>query len=241
MASPQKENGYVPIANELVEQLARLRINGEAMQVLWVIIRKTYGYQKKEDAIALSQFCLATGLNKPAVCRALNKLKALNMIIQKDNAIAKSYRLNKDFDTWKPLSKKITVIEKDNDVIEKDKKRYRKRVLQKKENNYTKDTTRASQSDAGIIARVIASFEGVNPNYARWYANPPQRSAVDRLLVLHGLDTLARVISLLPKTNAKAYFPTVTTPVQLENEWARLESKLKQEKDKNINNGRGLA
>jgi len=33
MASPQLENGYTRIANELMEALARIRIPGEARQV----------------------------------------------------------------------------------------------------------------------------------------------------------------------------------------------------------------
>ena len=49
MVSPQWENGYTKIANEILESLARIRINGEARQVLDVIIRKTYGYGKKTE------------------------------------------------------------------------------------------------------------------------------------------------------------------------------------------------
>ena len=53
---PQLENGYTKIANELLEAIAAIRIPGEAMQVLLVIIRKTYGYCKKKDAISISLF-----------------------------------------------------------------------------------------------------------------------------------------------------------------------------------------
>lgn len=112
MASPQCENGYTKIANEIMESLARIRIPGEARQVFDVILRKTYGYNKKEDAISLSQFCLATGITKPNVCAALKKLKEMNLITQNHNAIANVYSINKDYSQWKPLPKKITQLPK---------------------------------------------------------------------------------------------------------------------------------
>ncbi len=120
MANPQLENGYTQIADELVEAWARTRIPGEARQVYDVILRKTYGFNKKADCISLSQFSLATGLKKPHVCRALNVLRSMNLIAEKDNDIANMRRINKDFDSWKPLPRKITVAEKGNN-------RYRKR------------------------------------------------------------------------------------------------------------------
>lgn len=123
MANPQCEDGYTKIANELLEAQAKTRIPGEARQVLDAIARKTFGYNKREDAISLSQFVLATGIKKPNVVRAIKQLQAMNLIIKTDNGKTQIYRINKDFETWKPLSKAIT-------------NRYQKRYPQKKENNY---------------------------------------------------------------------------------------------------------
>jgi len=47
MKSPQTENGYIKIANELWDALTGIRIPGEVRQVLDYIFRKTYGYNKK--------------------------------------------------------------------------------------------------------------------------------------------------------------------------------------------------
>jgi phage replication O-like protein O len=123
----QLENGYTRIANEILENLASIRISGEAMQVLLVIIRKTYGFRKKSDTIALAQFSKLTGLNKPAVCRAVKKLEQMGIIIIKkdnvinnDNRMASEYAINKDFEKWEPLSKKITLSKKIKNVIKKD-------------------------------------------------------------------------------------------------------------------------
>jgi len=109
MASPQAENGHIDIANEIAEQFCRYRISGEEWMVLWAIIRKTYGWKKKEDRIALSQFAVMTGLKKPHIVRALRKLqsKRIIIVIKNDTTDINSYRFNKDFDKWESLSKKI--------------------------------------------------------------------------------------------------------------------------------------
>lgn len=120
MASPQIENGYTRIANELMEAFAAIRIPGEARQVVDVIIRKTYGYNKKNDYISLSQFANLTGMKRPTVARALKKALLMG-VIKKDNTYPASYCINKDFSTWKVLSKKITVLSKKiMGVIKKD-------------------------------------------------------------------------------------------------------------------------
>ena len=145
MANPQKENGYTAIANEIVDKFCQYRISGEEWLVLWVILRKTYGFNKKEDNISLSQFAVMTGLKRPTVVRAINKLvsKKLLLIIQKATSFGNKYSFNKDFDTWKVVSKQLPrgivllskkimpVIQKDNGVLSK-------KIHTK--DNYTKDT-----------------------------------------------------------------------------------------------------
>jgi len=120
VANPQLKNGYIKIATEIMEALIKYRIPGEQMQCLLFIIRKTYGWNKKEDAIALSQFTEATKMSKQAVCRALKNLANKNIVIKKDNAVTTTYQFNKKYKTWKPLSKKITLSKKIISVIKKD-------------------------------------------------------------------------------------------------------------------------
>jgi phage replication O-like protein O len=132
MASPQLENGYVRIANEVLEALIRYRIPGEQMQCVLCVIRKTWGYGKKKDRIPISQFYEYTKIKKPNIIRALKELIKKN-VIKKDNEMPPSYWFNKNYDTWKTLSKKII-------VIKKDKKSYQKRYPQKtKENSTSKE------------------------------------------------------------------------------------------------------
>src|SRR3990167_1120803 len=109
MANPQVENGYLRIATEIFEALCGIRIPGETRQVIDVVIRKTYGYNKKEDCISLSQFCLLTGMRRGGVCRAINKAVSMNIlkVISKEaNGKGNKYCIVKDFDSWKSLAKK---------------------------------------------------------------------------------------------------------------------------------------
>ena len=114
MANPQKEDGYIALANDIVDALAKIRLSGEEMQCLWVIIRKTYGWHKKEDKISLSQFANMTGIKRQNVLRALNHLssKKIIAVIKNDDSNITGYRFIKDFDKWIPLSKKITLSSK---------------------------------------------------------------------------------------------------------------------------------
>ena len=83
------------------------------------------------------------------------------------------------------------------------------------------------------ISEIIFSFKEVNPSYKKYFGNTTQRKAVDRLLLEHGKEKLLATIIFLEKSNKVKYAPTITTPVQLEDNLGKLiawSSKLKEEK-----------
>ena len=84
-SSPQLEEGYTRIANEFIEGLCKIRLGGYERRVLDAIIRKTWGFQKKEDRISNSQICEMTGLHKAHVSRSLHTLKFLNIVTKNGN------------------------------------------------------------------------------------------------------------------------------------------------------------
>jgi phage replication O-like protein O len=104
MANPQPDN-FTRISNELLEQLAKFRICGEAMQILLVIIRKTYGFNKKKDKISFSQFSKQTNIKRSNCFRAIKKLEKMNLITVKRNANSSIYSIQKDYDLWKIMPK----------------------------------------------------------------------------------------------------------------------------------------
>lgn len=119
MANPQCEDGFVRIATEVWDQLCRIRIPGEVRQVVDVVIRKTWGFNKKWDWIPLSQFCQFTGISKSHIIRALRKAKQMKLVAQKGNKSGVSYCFNKNYDQWKPLPKKATLPKKETSVAKK--------------------------------------------------------------------------------------------------------------------------
>ena len=127
MASPQPDQ-HTRLSNEILEKLAMIRISGEARQMLDVILRKTYGWGKKNDDIATSQFMQLTGLKAFAVHKARRKLLDMNLITitKKGNGITQkgysqvlNYTFQKDYDKWLPLPKKVTVTKKGIQVLPK--------------------------------------------------------------------------------------------------------------------------
>lgn len=102
MASPQTENGFTPIANEILEKLCELRLSGYEWQVLMVLFRKTYGWQKPHDRISLSQFGAMTKIKPSHVSRTLNKLLKKRIITQIGNTIPQIYSFQKDYDKYLP-------------------------------------------------------------------------------------------------------------------------------------------
>lgn len=130
MISPQKENGYTPIANEIMDALAKIRIPGQARQVLDFILRKTYGWNKKQAIISLSQFVEGTGLSKVSICKGLNKLLEMKIITKLGNAKSYFTKLGNDFDVtygfqkqyklWLTLPKKVTSQKSKNTLPKKE-------------------------------------------------------------------------------------------------------------------------
>ena len=101
MASPQIENGYTKIANEILEKLVNTPLLGAEFQVLLYIIRKTYGYNKKQDRISFTQFEKATGISRQTINKTIKNLVAKGMIVKiylPENNLG--YTFVKDHEKW---------------------------------------------------------------------------------------------------------------------------------------------
>ena len=94
--------------------------------------------------------------------------------------------------------------------------------------NLTKLNTAARGAASGdgfnvLGAEIIKAFEEVDPRNKTYYGNTSQRNACDFLIEQYGLDEVMKRISILPKTNKIAYFPSITSPVQLRDKWVQLQ------------------
>lgn len=149
MANPQAENGHVDIANEIIEALAHYRIPGEAMQCLWVVFRKTYGWKKVEDEISLSQFSILTGLSRSSTVRGIKWLvtKKILLCYKEVTTYANKYKFNKNFDLWcvsykKDTTKKVTGVTKKIPQVVTKKKIVPVTLLSHTKDTSTKDTSK---------------------------------------------------------------------------------------------------
>ncbi|NLJ38092.1 MAG: replication protein [Candidatus Atribacteria bacterium] len=116
MANPERTDGCIDIANEIVDQFLQINLSSYEWRVLWAILRKTYGYcelkngkpykdkngfwvKKKMDPISYSQFEKLTGLKRWHIARAIKKLLQKNIIKKEEGSIIK-YGLQKDYILW---------------------------------------------------------------------------------------------------------------------------------------------
>lgn len=80
MASPQIEDGYTRIANELLDALFRFDFSKRQYKVVLYVIRRTYGFHKTKDIITNGEIAEATGLNRRNVISTISELVEMNVL-----------------------------------------------------------------------------------------------------------------------------------------------------------------
>lgn len=103
--------------------------------------------------------------------------------------------------------------------------------------NRTKTSELSTEHSSGEIVTVIDAFREWNPAAKTWYGRKPYREAIQRLLDEYGLEMVCRVVAALPQTNQQRFFPSITTPIALEQKWKQLEaaySRYKQDNEINV-------
>ena len=204
MANPQIEDGHVDIANEIVEYLAKYRLSGQEWQVIWVILRKTWGWHKKKDRLSLGYIAKMTLMKRPAVSRAINKLVDKG-VIKKDNSYINIYMFNKDFETWKTVIRKDTMVSKKiTGVIKKDNKTVIKKDTTTKEN--TKETITKE-----IISSQIKNLLGLFPEMMQeeiqvYWDNAAQKNKTGIITEGRKLTLLTELYNLMKRTNDNNLF-----------------------------------
>lgn len=228
MANPQKENGYTPIANELLEALGRHRFAGSEVRVLLAVLRYTYGFNRKTADLSLSFLARATGMRRERVVDAVRILGRKNVLLRQKSRCA----FNKNWEQWvgrksvprtekRPTPGRKSVLEVGRKSVPK--KDNDKENIVKKTSFLTGDAgSVADDGDELNINSLIGLFEPINPSWRRLYPNKSQRASLHRLLKQHGEDALRRLIGILPQVIGKPYAPVITTPVQLEDKMGSL-------------------
>lgn len=103
MANPQRENGYTGIANEILEQITKLHLNGTQYSIILTLWRFTYGFQRCEHDLSVSFISKATDTSTRAIKKEIRSLISRNIILvprESTKSESRVLRFNKDYDTW---------------------------------------------------------------------------------------------------------------------------------------------
>ncbi|MFK7696418.1 replication protein [Paenibacillus sp. HJGM_3] len=101
MANVQPEHGYTKIADEILEQMARIKLSPTQYRILFVVWRYTYGFNRKQHELSLSFIQQATELDIRNIRRELKDLEERKIIFQKvSGGQARVIQFNKDYEQW---------------------------------------------------------------------------------------------------------------------------------------------
>jgi hypothetical protein len=101
---------------------------------------------------------------------------------------------------------------------------------------YPIDTISHSNTNTNIIkfnilgADIIKKFEDIDPKNKKYYGNKSQRASCDFLLDEYGLDKVFKVIDIIKRKRGTPYFPSITSPYELQQKWTKVGEALKREK-----------
>ena len=103
MASPQKENGYTTISNELLEALCKYKISSTQLRILLFIARYTYGFGRKSAELSNSFISVGIGIDKSKIPREIRDLISKNIVvITQEPTFSKPRKIgiNKNYESW---------------------------------------------------------------------------------------------------------------------------------------------
>ena len=265
MANPQRENGHIDIANEIMDHLIKIRIPGEERQIFDVIMRQTWGYcelkngkpykdkdgnwvKKKFDYISNTQFEKFTGIKRRKIWNIINKLLDKNLIIKKSDSSICKYGIQKDWEKWKVSPKKVTVIKNGDRVSPNMVTEVSPIMVHTKENiqkkKYKRKISQLSFGESDEIYQLTLYFEEKirENNQAIKKGNEPQLQRwckdMDRLIRLDGAnpDEIKRIIDFVVKD--EFWDENILCPASLRKHYPRLWKKIIDKGENQIKNSK---
>ena len=225
----QVENGgYLRIVNPLFDRLIQVQFKGCELNVAFFIIRKTYGYNKTEDQISISQIMQGVNRSRQTVVTALKNLQLVNIVrlVKRGSSIRSSnvYSVNKYYETWQ-LVDMARLVKRNRGTSLTGGHKLVKTARHTKDNTKykTKDNAEAKAS-VDPINQFIDIFKEINPTYSSLFKMKNQRESAKQLLKLKPLEDWQKIIDFLSKARGSKYCPRISTPVQLEQKYADLET-----------------
>jgi phage replication O-like protein O len=104
-ATPQLEDGFTRIANELFEAVLGFGFTQRQLLVLLTVLRKTYGYGKREDDMSASQIAEICSVGRQHVTTVLGELARMNVITKAPGQFGMIVGINKRYNDWLPFER----------------------------------------------------------------------------------------------------------------------------------------
>lgn len=125
--SPQLEDGHIRIANELYDAILLFPFGRNEAKVMYAILRKTYGFGKKQDDMTVTQLANMSGISRPRASEALGALVEMNAVRKTDGAYGYVLSINKIYADW-GRTKNVRVRKTDAGRTENVRRAYEKRT-----------------------------------------------------------------------------------------------------------------
>jgi len=174
MSSPQLENGFTRISNEIMEALCKMNLSPYESRALWFLLRKTYGHQRRADRIPLSQFSAGMRLDRRLVHRALRGLSSKKMtVISRDDKNQPTIGFQKDYEKWVfPTRRKARVIARDDKVSSVEMSKMSSPEIHSKERKKKEKVRGKPSPPNGSDPRVKEFFTWWDSEYQKRFSDP---------------------------------------------------------------------
>lgn len=184
---------YFKYPNELAQFWWML--SGSEQKLLDFILRRTYGYQKLEDYISLSQFVNGVGKSKGS---GVSRAQAQRSIAELER---KGFISTERHGYQTRLIKLVLRDDVDGEPVK----------------------GKAPASDE--TAYLISLFQGVSPHLIeKFMTEKRQVLAIERLVAYYGHDKVAGFIQAAQEAFGKEFAPNIGSPVELEEKLSKLVS-----------------
>lgn len=110
MASPQLEKGHTRVANEILNEIMKMNLNGTQFRLVLAVWRYTYGFQRKSYGLSTGYLAKLIDASRGQVERELKKLIDMNIISVNglDEKGARILSFQKNYKEWGEQEKVVS-------------------------------------------------------------------------------------------------------------------------------------
>lgn len=201
-------------------------IGSEAFQVLMLLLRRSYGYHKKEAEMSMSFIAKGTGMQRRNAIRAVQRLVSKRILVHQESRLS----INKNYEEW-AVSKRTPSVQTDTPPVSKrTQKAVSKRTPNKERDKETPEKeipliatpeAIAEKPQDGVNQVFKVFYDTINPQIQ--FARKPWRDAAAALIKRYGLEEVLALTRIACSVQGKEFAPTITNPGQLSEKLAALQ------------------